>query len=77
MEKLQLFRQLAIDLNAGTLSRTVGSNLLGNGTSKQVPAFKLLSLHINELKGKKFSLIDRKDENKKLLTIDIPLMSEG
>jgi hypothetical protein len=54
-EKCELLRLLAVDLEAGTLERTVPSELLHSPTSQQVPAFKLLSLHIAELKKGEFS----------------------
>ena len=61
-ERLDIVRLLATDLEAGTLDRMVPSELLrcssGSGI-KLVPAFKLLKLHIAELKKAEFSLLDR------------------
>jgi hypothetical protein len=80
-ERLDIVRLLATDLEAGTLDRMVPSELLrcssGSGI-KLVPAFKLLKLHIAELKKAEFSLLDRKDENHRLgQPIKLPLLSEG
>jgi hypothetical protein len=79
-EKCELLRLLAIDLEAGTLQRTVPSELLGESSpaSTQVPAFKLLSLHLPELKKGEFSLFDRKNNNQRIgEPMKLPLLSDG